>query len=683
MSNIYALLIGVDFYFEHTLPDGSYFPSLGGCVRDIRHVESYLTDPARLNIPKANILMLTASDDGNEFPVEPEEQWPTYENMVAKFQEITAMAEAGDQLYIQYSGHGGRATTIYPDIKEATGADETLVPLDIGDENTRYLRDVELYYLIDQMVRKGLRVTVVFDSCHSGGATRDAGKIRKRGRSKIDTTPRPADSLVAPTATLTAAWQNANAGNTRAAKPASGWLLEPKGYTFLAACRANESAFEYPFNGNESNGALTYWMLDTLRQAGPEFTYKMLHDRIVAKVHGQFEQQTPLLQGEGDIRVFGSDRIPPVYAVALLEVDSGGTRVRLNAGEVHGVTLATQFAIYPNGTTDFSAVDKRLAVVEVDQVDEVESWAKVTTQGAQGTLDAGAQAILLQSSSLRTRRTIQLAIDDASIKAQVECAIETWGLGFVAVATGEESDFLLSIGQQQEYIIGDATGAPLPNLRRAIAVKEQDAAKKLVQRLVHLAKYYNVRELPPPDLNGTEKLQITLTSLSGNGEAIQEAGGVPIFKPGDKVKLVVKNNQQPGEVNDPARVLNITILDLAPDWSVTQIFPSGAAAFESLDPQATFAFEFEAFLTNGHEEGTDTLKIFATRSTTNFRWLQLPALDQPPIEQPIKRSGIEDALEKLIASVTDEAATTRAVRLTSGPQSRNWTVAQVDLRVKA
>mgnify|MGYP001547264349 FL=1 len=82
-------------------------------------------------------------------------------------------------------------------------------------------------------------------------------------------------------------------------KPASGWLLEPQGYTLLAACRANESAYEYPFNGHEKIGVLTYWLLDTLRQAGPNTSYKMVHDRILAKVHGQFEQQTPMLQGAG------------------------------------------------------------------------------------------------------------------------------------------------------------------------------------------------------------------------------------------------------------------------------------------------------------------------------------------------------------------------------------------------
>ena len=34
--------------------------------------------------------------------------WPTYQNMVAKFKQLLAMGKTGDQVYIHYSGHGGK-----------------------------------------------------------------------------------------------------------------------------------------------------------------------------------------------------------------------------------------------------------------------------------------------------------------------------------------------------------------------------------------------------------------------------------------------------------------------------------------------------------------------------------------------------------------------------------------------
>jgi hypothetical protein len=203
----------------------------------------------------------------------------------------------------------------------------------------------------------------------------------------------------------------------------------------------------------------------------------------------------------------------------------------------------------------------------------------------------------------------------------------------------------------------------------------------LVQRLVHLAKYYNVRDLSAPDGNVAQKLQVTLTPLTG--DATHDAGGVPIYKPGDHAKMVITNMQQPGEANDPTRILNITVLDLAPDWSITQIFPAGGAFFEPLDPGKTFELEFETFLGDGRQVGVDTFKVFATQGTTNFRWLQLPALDQPPTQDAVHRAVLSDPLEKLFASITGETLTTREARITSGPKMHRWTTTQVELRVQA
>ena len=94
MSKYYALLIGVDFYYPGQLPGGGYYPTLGGCVRDISHVEAYLTQ--RLQLPAAQILKLTATASSPSQPVEKPEQLPTYENMVAQFKKLTDLAQRGD-----------------------------------------------------------------------------------------------------------------------------------------------------------------------------------------------------------------------------------------------------------------------------------------------------------------------------------------------------------------------------------------------------------------------------------------------------------------------------------------------------------------------------------------------------------------------------------------------------------
>lgn len=65
-------------------------------------------------------------------------------------------------------------------------------------------------------------------------------------------------------------------GATRNLKQGAGWLLEPRGYVLLAACRPSEYAYEFPFDGQNSSGAFTYWLLDALRQSAADLTYQRL-----------------------------------------------------------------------------------------------------------------------------------------------------------------------------------------------------------------------------------------------------------------------------------------------------------------------------------------------------------------------------------------------------------------------
>jgi hypothetical protein len=41
-GKLFALLIGIDCCLENELPDGGWYPSLGGCVRDNGYVEEFM-----------------------------------------------------------------------------------------------------------------------------------------------------------------------------------------------------------------------------------------------------------------------------------------------------------------------------------------------------------------------------------------------------------------------------------------------------------------------------------------------------------------------------------------------------------------------------------------------------------------------------------------------------------------
>ena len=227
--------------------------------------------------------------------------------------------------------------------------------------------------------------------------------------SRLSTRPeRSTDSLVAANEELSVGWLATAQGGTRNVKLSSGWLLEPQGYTLLAACRAQESAYEYPFSGTERNGALTYWLLDSLKQLGPGLSYKLLHDRILAKVHGQFEEQTPQLQGAGNravLAAMSSSRSTPSPSCEPMRQIGVCCWVLVRP---LAVGKGAQFAIYPVGTTNFSEAEKRLALVEVVELGATESWATIAKSLRNEPIEQGAQAVLLDPGTVRLQRPVRL-----------------------------------------------------------------------------------------------------------------------------------------------------------------------------------------------------------------------------------------------------------------------------------
>ena len=191
---------------------------------------------------------------------------------------MTKQAKTGDQVYIHYSGHGGRAKTIYPELQEIRGDyDEGIVPIDVSLKG-QYLRDLEIATLLKNMTDEGLIVTLIFDSCHSGG-TKKGVDVAIRGNPNPDNSDRMTDSLVADKETLIENWKilTDNGKNESA-------LLHHENHVYLAACLPNQFAYEYAVEGKGLRGALTYWMLDTLDGSYSKLTYKALYNQVKSMI---------------------------------------------------------------------------------------------------------------------------------------------------------------------------------------------------------------------------------------------------------------------------------------------------------------------------------------------------------------------------------------------------------------
>ncbi|MCT7973016.1 caspase family protein [Laspinema olomoucense] len=725
-SNLYALLIGVNCYLPHRLSDGSYYDNLQGAVNDVNAVEAFLR--VNLNVPESHIFKLTASNPNPVLrePVEPQEQLPTYANMVAKFKEITEIGQPGDRIYIHYSGHGGRTITAYPEIKGEAGVDESLVPTDIGqlDESGQaincYLRDLELAWLLKQMENKGLIVTVVFDSCHSGGATRSTAQVR--GLGTIDRLPQKMSSLVASREELLNNWRSLQQVTPAESTLHLGSLPQSKDYVFLAACCPSEKAFEDGFNRGglkQRHGALTYWLLDSFQQGYLGLTYKDIYDRIRAKIKSQFPQQTPLLLGEGDRLIFGSDRTAVTHFLSVQKIDRAKQQISINAGIATGIHKGAKFAIYPLGTRDFSKTDTRLALAEVINYDATLAECKIEPIQGQPEIALGDPAILLCAPAQLIRKVAfyyqeQATAEEMSLsqlppnklppniyakqqqaRNSIQQVLPAFGQGWLewkdinyskgmTLADDESIDYFITLNHEEAYEICDATGIPYSNLNPPVYLGSPKAAsERVIPRLIHLAKYRAVQELYNSGSPLTEKVQV---QLLGKLENDTEGSNIlpiqlddalnPTFKDGECIIFEI--------INLYSSPLKVAILDLKSNWSIQQIYPQpDNEMFVEISPGVEHrkVIRYCLRLPEGYSEGVDIIKVFATLGEAELRGLALPPLDSPMVAPPKYRgySG-SDPLSLLAQAFAQEKPQNR--RLNAAYSYREWVVKQFTVRVK-
>jgi hypothetical protein len=689
-NNLYALLIGIDRYLPNLLPDDTYYLNLKGCVRDIKNVEKFLLD--RLALPAERIFTFTSSDTGTEEISEPPQQWPTKKNIVAAFKKLHEIAQPGDQVYIHYSGHGGRVRTPtqFQDIKGGDGFDEVLVPMDISNTEDHYIRDLELAHLLRLLVDKQLVVTVVLDSCHSGSATRGLNPASVRSIGVVNTVFPHTPTVVASDEELAATWSSLSKTGERAFTNGSGWLLEPQGYVLLSACRASEYAHEFPFNGQQKNGVLTYWLLDTFKQLDQRLTYKAVYDRVLAKVHSQFADQTPQLQGERNRVVFGSDLVEAHDTAVVLSVAPDPEAVMLNAGQSQGVSVGARFAIYRNREEDFTREDKRVALAEIIELGATSSRAKVIKRFTTEPIAEGDQAVLVDVGQQRLRHRVHLSqplggqssAEAITALAEVERILKQGQGGFLEPASEiGAADFIVTVNTFNQLVICGPSGEEISNLRPSLRVEDLNAPTRTIERLTHLAKYRNVLGLDNWDRSSdlahalsVEMIGVQTDFIPGEKPSPKLfTESPPSVKSGDWVFLRIENKH--------TQVLNVTVLNLQPDWAIRQIYPSGAAKYEPLDPGQVIQLSLRAGLPSLYQEGTEVLKVFATAGTSNFRWLELPSLDNPQQSSQALRGAPSDPLEELLSAMMLQGDGLRQLTL-AAQASSEWSVAQVEVIVQ-
>src|SRR6201986_485965 len=356
-QNKRALLVGVNEY-----PKLPTYSQLRGCVNDVLGMRRLLEET--FDFPPSNIKVLLNKE-------------ATEKAIREAMEGLVEDCGEGDIVVFHFSGHGSQMAAKGD---KPRGFDESIMPHDSGRHNEAFpvqadpldIRDTEIEEWLSRLTRKTPHVTLVFDSCHSASIARfgTASAEHVTNLRWVPPAPLP-DQRPLPPGPPESRGIEREAGG-------SGWLRVSDGYVLLAACAAEQGAYEYDHEG-ERYGAFTFFLTREIRQefdrAVTKITYRDVWERVAIKVNEQFQKQTPQLEGARDRLIFNVHDLAPMRY--LLVTGRRDEEVQLGGGAVHGLTTGSRWDIYPAGTKQTPETrEARLRAVEGTAVGAVNARAR-------------------------------------------------------------------------------------------------------------------------------------------------------------------------------------------------------------------------------------------------------------------------------------------------------------------
>jgi hypothetical protein len=657
----WALLIGIDHYVhlgEHL--------QLAGCANDVETMAQLLID--RFDFPPDHVIQLT-------------NETATRAAILAAMDRLIAQVGRGDGVVVHYSGHGSQAPSLDPD--EVDGKDETILPHDTGragDLPNLDIHDKEIHVFLDRLTAMTENVTLIFDSCHSGGVTRDAAGARARW-APPETRPLDRSRLPPPT-------HSARDGGPGAGP--SGWVPLAQRYVLIAGCQSAESSYELQPSGNGGvpHGALTYFLSRQLAAAGPGTTYRDVFEEAAAQVNGNCSLQHPQLEGECDRTLFGLERIEPMRYVPVRE--RRGQEVVLGAGQAMGASEGSAWAIYPPGTKQATDGQVPLGTVKITAVRGVTSTAEILTETPVGAITEAARAVEVSHDYGDLALAVRLSpscLQDPDGAALADAVASSQVMR--PARDGEAADATVHLLPPRD----SATPAdPVPQVEKlpapawAVTGKGGElilplcpagrgAWQRLRDNLVKRANYQVALEINNPVSRLFGTVDLTLLHLGTNGEWVAAGagpGGKPVFTEGERLAFEL-GNRSPVPLYFYVLDLGLTgrIGPLYPVAGNDKPLPPGRSVRFGTRPdekmELTIPAELPFLRTAPRSEaaGQETLKLIATTRLTDFHAL---------CQGGYRGVGGMHSLDRLLSMTA--GGPTRDTRVQTGVEEDDWTTVE-------
>ena len=629
VRNKWALLIGINAY-----PNLSKFEQLEGCVNDVHLMAGILRDG--FGFAGDNISVVTDAA-------------ATRDGILSAMESLAEKVGENDIVVMHYSGHGSQMTDREGD--EPDGMDETIVPHDGGRDPlpNRDITDDEINEWLLRVSAKTPYVTLLFDCCHSGTIARDVfgGKARH-----LQPDTRPVEEL--PPSPV-------GVGRTRGAPKESGpsgWLPLSKRYVLIAGCRDDESSYEYKDPESKApHGALTYFLSRALTEATPGTTYRDVYERVRPAVTANSAKQQPQMEGALDRELFGVHDIEPMQFAPIVARE--GQTVSIAAGAAHGLTVGSEWTVYPAATKAVDDSTPSLGRLRITQVGAVSSDATLVEENEQGVVDVGTRAVETSHhhGDLVLRIAIRVPEGQTEAERLLVAEIEPSALLRIEPAN-EPADVCVYLIDARTSVAEDDSVPQLGPLTEPMwaaigtdgrlvmpvhAASEAGVASILLDNLEKIARYRIALGLDNPDFNSDlrGKIDVRIKRKGANGGWIdaepEEAGGEVVFEKGERLAITITNKH--------SKSVYINALDFGLAYAVQPLSMPGAN--EELKPGMTqemglpkgiplgFPSVFPFVQEPGDAarvEGIETLKIFATLLPTDFSALT---------QQSVRSVGLE------------------------------------------
>lgn len=355
----HALLIGINTYqpagtqAEH--PAGctygrcelGAFENLDGAVNDAEAMADLLASP-KFGFPPDKVVLLTNPAPPRPRPgivILPSAQ-TTHDGILAAMRKyLVDLPQRGDTVVFYVASHGslrvnrkGNKLTVLVN-GEYVHADSTLVPAD-AYKGGYDVRDREMTRIFNAALDKGIHLTVIFDSCHSGAISRGIGPSYRERRLAFD----PRDIAEPPDLLPDGRPQPAPTER------------EDNLALVLSAAQQDQTAKEMPLSATaaESHGAFTAALVEALQALPADTPAALLYQRVKAVLEsGDVPDEEPDLDATKARReqpLFGGSASGSgkIRTAALKTGDDG--KIWLDIGRVSGIGIGSEFtSILPNG----------------------------------------------------------------------------------------------------------------------------------------------------------------------------------------------------------------------------------------------------------------------------------------------------------------------------------------------